>query len=362
MTLDLVTGGAGFIGSHLTARLLDLGRRVRVIDDLSTGRAERLAAVRDRIEFVQADLAEADLGPVLTGVERVFHLAAVSSVPRSVKDPLTSHRSIATATLRLLVASREEGVRAFVLSSSSSVYGETTVSPKHEGLEPRPISPYGVAKLAAEGYARTFASLYGLHTVSLRYFNVFGPGQDERSAYAAVVPLFISAALRHEPLTINGDGTQTRDFTFVENVVAGNLAAAAEHVPIGRVYNIANGDPHSVNDLVAEIGRILGRQPAVVHGPPRPGDIVHSHAANEAARRDLGWIPTVTFGEGLRRTVEWYRARAARSGAGSASRGSSRGSPSAGRRSRRCCSRSGSIPPGMRASSSAVSRRERRAT
>jgi nucleoside-diphosphate-sugar epimerase len=307
MTLDLVTGGAGFIGSHLVTHLLERGRRVRVVDDLSTGRMERLADVRDRIEFVQADLAEADLTPVLAGAERVFHLAAVSSVPRSVKDPLTSHRTIATATLRLLVAARDEHVGAFVLSSSSSVYGETTVSPKHERLAARPISPYGVAKLAAEGYARTFASLYGLRTVSLRYFNVFGPGQDERSAYAAVIPLFITAALHGRPLTVHGDGTQTRDFTFVDNVVAANVAAAADGVPAGGVYNIANGDPHSVNELVAELGRIMGRTLEVTHGPARPGDILHSHASNEAARRDLGWSPTVDFAEGLERTVDWYR-------------------------------------------------------
>jgi len=311
VTLDLVTGGAGFIGSHLVARLLGDGRRVRVVDDLSTGRVERLAAVRDRIDLVQADLAESTCGRSFAGVERVFHLAAVSSVPRSVKDPLTSHRSIATATLRLLAAARDGSVRAFVLSSSSSVYGDTKVSPKHEGLETRPISPYGVAKLAAEGYTRTFAALYGLRTVSLRYFNVFGPGQDERSAYAAVIPLFITAALEGRALTVNGDGTQTRDFTFVDNVVAANVAASAGGVPAGGVYNIANGDPHSINELVAEIGRIIGRAPAVTHGPERPGDIKRSHASNEAARRDLGWSPAVGFADGLRRTVDWYR-RAAR--------------------------------------------------
>lgn len=309
MPIDLVTGGAGFIGSHLVGALLASGRKVRVVDDLSTGHLGRLDSVRERVEFIEADLSSAELAPIVDGVDRIFHLAAVSSVPRSVKDPLTSHRSIATATLRLLMAARDRGTRSFVLSSSSSVYGDTTVSPKHEGLAPRPISPYGVAKLTAEGYARTFAALYGLPTVSLRYFNVFGPGQDEQSSYAAVIPTFIAGALAHTDLTINGDGTQTRDFTYVDNVVAANIAAAADGVPIGGVYNIANGDPHSVNDLVTELGRILGAPPSVTHGPPRAGDILHSHAANDAARRDLGWKPTVAFGEGLRRTVEWYRDR-----------------------------------------------------
>jgi UDP-glucose 4-epimerase len=306
---DLVTGGAGFIGCHLVARLVADGRRVRVVDDLSTGNLARLEPLADRIDFVRADLATVDLQPVLRQVDRVFHLAAVPSVPRSVADPLTSHTSIATATLRLLVAARDAKVSSFVLSSSSSVYGDTQVSPKHEGLLPNPISPYAVAKAAAEGYARTFGTLYGMRTISLRYFNVFGPAQDEASSYAAVIPIFIRHALRGEPLPINGDGTQTRDFTYVDNVVEANLAAARADVPPGRVYNVAAGSPRSILDLARELEKIIGRKLEQTHRPPRPGDIVHSHAAIDKAATELGWRPSIDFGEGLRRTVAWYRDR-----------------------------------------------------
>lgn len=307
VTIDLVTGGAGFIGSHVVRRLVHEGRTVRVVDDLSTGSVERLSDLRDRIELVQADLATADLDPVLKDVRRVFHLAAVPSVPRSVRDPLRTHDSVATATLRTLIAARDAAVARFVFSSSSSVYGETTVSPKHEGLGPRPVSPYATAKLAAELYSRQFADLYGLATVSLRYFNVFGPQQDPTSPYAAVVPRFITQALRGQPLTVNGDGSQTRDFTYVEDVVAANLAAANDRAPSGRVYNIAAGSPHSINELVDALGALVGRALAVEHGPPRAGDIRHSHADIAAAARDLGWSPSVSFTEGLRRTIEWLR-------------------------------------------------------
>lgn len=307
--LDLVTGGAGFIGSHLAARLVAEGRPVRVVDDLSTGDEQRLQPIRERIELVRADIAAADLAPIVAGVGRVFHLAAVPSVPRSVRDPWTSHRSVADATLRLLIAARDAGVGRFVLSSSSSVYGETEVSPKHESLPVRPISPYAVAKAAAEGYARVFGSLYGLMTVSLRYFNVFGAAQDPRSAYAAVVPIFITRALAGQPLLVHGDGSQTRDFTYVDNVVDANIAAATADVAAGSIYNIAAGSPRSLRDLIAGLERILGRHLSVEHGPARAGDIRHSHADISSARRELGWRPRVGFDEGLTRTVEWYRAR-----------------------------------------------------
>src|SRR5207302_720123 len=227
--------------------------------------------------------------------------------PRSVKDPERTHASVATATLRLLIAARNAGIARVVLSSSSSVYGETEISPKREDLEPRPISPYGVAKVAAELYARTFARLYGLRTVSLRYFNVFGPEQDPESPYAAVIPLFLRLAFAGQPLPVRADGEQTRDFTYVENIVEANLAAAAANVPGGSVYNIAAGAPRSLNDLVFELSAILGRQLPVEHVPAVPGDIRHSHADISAAHRDLGWSPTVSFAEGLRRTVDWYR-------------------------------------------------------
>lgn len=221
--------------------------------------------------------------------------------------PLTSHGSIATATLRLLCASRDAGVERFVHSSSSSVYGDSLVSPKHEELPTRAISPYGVAKLAAEGYVRVFAALHGLRTVSLRYFNVFGPGQDPASQYAAVIPCFITRALADEPLIVNGDGEQTRDFTYVDNVVHANLRAAAADGLAGRAYNIAAGQPHSVNELVQELARLLGRRLEIEHGPERADDIRFSHGDISAARRDLAWSPRVSFAEGLGRTVEWFR-------------------------------------------------------
>lgn len=307
--IALVTGGAGFIGSHLVERLLSAGRLVRVVDDLSTGDIRRLDIVVERIEFVEADLVTADLGPLMRGVDQVFHLAAVPSVPRSVKDPLTSHQASATATLRVLIAARDAGVRRVVLSSSSSVYGETEVLPKHEGLPPVPVSPYAVAKLAAEGYARVFARLFKVGTVCLRYFNIFGPSQDPRSQYAAVIPLFVTRALADLPLIVFGDGEQTRDFTYVENAVNANIAAADASVGEGRVYNVAAGAPLSINALTSAIELAIGHPVRVERQRPRPGDIRHSGADVSAAARDLGWRPTVGFDEGIRRTVAWYRHR-----------------------------------------------------
>ncbi len=307
--VDLVTGGAGFIGSHVVARLLREGRTVRVVDDLSTGNVARLADLASAIDIVRADLARDDLTEVVRGAERVFHLAAVPSVPRSVRDPLVTHHSVSTATLRLLIASNEAGAQRFVLSSSSSVYGETAVSPKHEGLPPAPVSPYAVAKVAAENYARVFAQLHGLHTVSLRYFNVFGPMQDDRSAYAAVIPIFVGCALEGQPLPLYGDGSQTRDFTYVDNVVDANMQAAVATVPPGSVYNIAAGQPRTVLDVVRVLENIVGVRLVIERHPDRPGDIKHSHADIGRAREDLGWTPSVSFEEGLRRTVEWFRSR-----------------------------------------------------
>lgn len=307
MTTDLITGGAGFIGSHLVRYLVRLGRRVRVIDDLSTGSLDRLEGLLDKLDFVHADLASADLRTALKGILNVYHLAAVPSVPRSVADPMVAHSSIATASLRLLLAAREAGASRVVLSSSSSVYGDASESPKHESLPHRPLSPYAVAKAAAEDYAQVFARLYGLHTVTLRYFNVFGPAQDPRSAYAAVIPLFIRHALSDEPLTVFGDGRQTRDFTYVQNVVEANLRATVANVSSGSVYNVAAGRPRTIRELVATLEEIVGKPLDVRYAPPRPGDIVHSHAALDRTRIELGWSPSVDFPDGLRRTVDWYR-------------------------------------------------------
>lgn len=307
MAIDLVTGGAGFIGSHLVRRLVREGRPVRVIDDLSTGQLERLRDVAGAIEMVRADLATAALDNVVRDVDRIFHLAAIPSVPRSVADPVATNASIVTATLRLLEAARRWSVRRFVHSSSSSVYGDTPVSPKHEGLSPDPLSPYAVAKLAAEGYVRVFASLHGLSAVSLRYFNVFGPGQDPASQYAAVIPRFIRLALHGEPLTVYGDGEQTRDFTYVDNVVDANLLAASRPVASGSVYNVAAGQPRSIVELVETLSDIFGRRLDVRHAPPRLGEIRHSHAGIGSAKRDLGWEPRIPLAEGLRRTVDSFR-------------------------------------------------------
>jgi UDP-glucose 4-epimerase len=305
--VDLVTGGAGFIGSHLVRALVGEGRTVRVVDDLSSGIRARLDPVADGIEFVQADLVEVDLAPLLRGVRRVFHLAAVPSVPRSVKEPLRSHAAAATATLRLLGAARDAGADRFVLSSSSSVYGETGAAAKREDMRLDPVSPYGVAKAAAEGYARVYARLHGLHCVILRYFQVFGPGQDPASQYAAVIPIFVTRALRGDELPVFGDGEQTRDFTYVENVVAANLRAAEAECPRGSVYNVAAGSPRSLHDLIRSLDSILGRNVRIRYEPARPGDIRHSQADTTLAREELRWRPHVSFEEGLRRTVDWYR-------------------------------------------------------
>lgn len=305
--MDLVTGGAGFIGSHLVQALVARGRAVRVIDDLSTGRLERLANFGDRIGIMQLDLATAALEPALVGIERIFHLAAIGSVPRSVRDPVRTHASVATATLRLLDAARTAQVARFVHSSSSSVYGNSEVSPKHEALPTTPTSPYGVAKLAAEHYVRVFGELHGMQTVSLRYFNVFGPGQDPDGPYAAVIPRFITAALADRPLTIFGDGKQTRDFTYVENVVNANIRAAEADIVPGSIFNVAAGDPHSVLELCSRLEGVLHRPLVIEHQPPRPGDITYSHADIRRAVVQLQWQPKVDFAEGLERTVASFR-------------------------------------------------------
>jgi UDP-glucose 4-epimerase len=301
----VVTGGAGFIGSHLVRRLLADGAQVTVIDDLSTGRRANLDGVP--ITVVERDIAREELADVLGGTDVIFHLAAVPSVPRSVSEPLRSHEAAATGTLRLLEAAREAGVRTFVNSSSSSVYGDVASPPMRESMPTVPRSPYAVAKLAAEGYTRVFAQLHGMRTVSLRYFNVFGPRQDPTSTYAAAIPRFITAYMRREQPQVYGDGQQSRDFTYVDNVVEANIAAAAAPKLAGESVNIAAGTPRTVLEVLEAISNEFGYSLPPAHAPDRPGEIRDSHADLSVARSLLGFKATVDFQTGLRRTVEYLR-------------------------------------------------------
>ena len=302
----LVTGGAGFIGSHLVRALLGKGHGVRVIDDLSTGRIENLEGL-EGLDLVRADLVTSSLAEHLKGITTVFHLAAVPSVPRSVSDPLLSHGAAATGTLRLLIAARDAGVRRFITSSSSSVYGDIKSPPMREDMQLAPRSPYAVAKLAAEGYTRVFASLYGMSTISLRYFNVFGPRQDPASAYAAAIPRFVTSYLRREPPTVYGDGRQSRDFTYVDNVVHANLLAERAKRLSGESVNVAAGRPYSVLDVLDAIADVFGYRIEPSFVPERAGDIRHSHADTSLAGTLLGYAPQVDFEEGLRRTIDSLR-------------------------------------------------------
>jgi len=311
----LVTGGAGFIGSNLVESLLLAGHDVRALDDFSSGRRENLAAVDEwtsagssRFTLIEGDIrAAGDCRGAVEGVDYVLHLAAVPSVQRSVENPTRTNEVNVTGTLNMLEAGRACGVKRFVFASSSSLYGESETLPKVETHPPDPISPYGLQKLAGETYCRLFHRLYGLPTVALRYFNVFGPRQDPSSQYSAVIPRFVTAARAGRPATIYGDGEQTRDFTFIENVVQANLRACeADESACGRAYNIACGDRVSLNELLDRIGEALGTEVARVHETPRAGDIRHSLAGIEEARSRLGYRPQVTLLEGLRRTVEAY--------------------------------------------------------
>ncbi len=301
--LILVTGGAGFIGSHLVEALLARGDRVRVLDGLSSGRREFLPE-HDALELLVGDVRDSQaLTLALDGVETVFHEAALRSVPRSVKDPYSYHDVNVTGTMRLLLAARDAGVRRLVFASSSSVYGDQPVLPLHEGLRPQPISPYGASKLIGEHYCANFALHYGLETVSLRYFNVFGPRQDPASEYAAVVARFVQAARQGLPLEIHGDGQQSRDFTYVTNVVDANLAAAEAPGVAGEVFNIACGERLSVVGIAKALEEVLGRPLPQRHTPPRPGDVRDTEADITRARAQLGFVPRVLFTEGLRRTL-----------------------------------------------------------
>ena len=304
----LVTGGAGFIGSNLVRELLVRGDRVRVLDNFSTGLRGNLLGIADDVEVVEGDLRSYErVHTAVRGVEVVFHQGALGSVPRSVQDPLTSTAVNVEGTLNVLLAARDEGVRRVVAASSSSVYGDGGTFPRTESQAPNPISPYAVAKLAAERFCVSFARVYGLETVALRYFNVFGPRQDPGSQYAAVVPLFVNAIAAGEPVTIHGDGEQSRDFTYVANVVDANLLAADAAEAAGTVLNIAAGGSETVGTLAETIGRLLGKPVTREHTPPRPGDVLQSWADVTRAREVIGYEPRIGFEEGLRLTIQYLR-------------------------------------------------------
>ncbi len=306
----LVTGGGGFIGSSLVERLVNDGYTVRVLDNFATGHRENLAGVLDAVELVEGDIQSYErVHNAVRGCEVVFHQAALPSVPRSVQDPLTSNAANVTGTLNVLLASRDEGVRRVVFASSSSVYGANPELPKREEMAAVPISPYSVAKLAAEGYCRAFHQIYGLETVALRYFNVFGPRQDPLSQYSAVIPNFILASLNGSRPLVHGDGEQSRDFSYIDNTVEANLLAASADDVAGETFNIACGERISLNDLLAQLGLLTGKPIEAIHEQVRPGDVRHSLADISLARDRLGYEPQVAFSEGLRLTMEWYAAR-----------------------------------------------------
>ena len=300
----LVTGGGGFIGSHLVERLLRDGHSVRVLDNFATGRRENLLPFLADIELVEGDLQSYERANIaVRDVELVLHQAALPSVPRSVQDPLTSNASNVIGTLNILLAARDSGVERVVFASSSSVYGANRTLPKVEELSPEPISPYAVAKLAGEGYCRSFHHVYGLETVALRYFNVFGPRQDLLSQYASVVPNFITALRDGRPLTIYGDGEQSRDFTYVGNVVEANVLAMSAADVSGRVYNIACGKRITVNRLVGELEELMGAEARLVYAEERPGEVRESLADIGRARAELGYSPSTELREGLLKTM-----------------------------------------------------------
>lgn len=304
----LVTGGAGFIGSHLASRLVEEGHEVRVLDNFSTGSRSKLTGLGDSFDLVEGDIQSYERAHnAVQGCEVVFHQAALPSVPRSIQDPLTSHSVNVVGTLNLLLASRDSGVRRVVFASSSSIYGADQTLPKREDRAPMPIAPYAISKLAGEGFCRSFSEVYELETVSLRYFNVFGPGQDPLSQYAAVIPRFITALLEGKAPVVYGDGEQSRDFTFIDNVVQANLLAAEAVGVSGRTFNVACGDRISLNHLLEELRGIIGTTVEATYLEPRPGDVRHSLADISQAQDHLGYKPTVDFDEGLRRTVEHHR-------------------------------------------------------
>ncbi len=308
MASVLITGGAGFIGSHLTTRLLELGHGVRVLDNFSSGKRENLSHLGNTVELVEDDIRDAAAClRACQGVEYVFHEAAIGSVPKSVDDPQPSHDANIDGTFNMLRAAVQHGVRRFIYAGSSSAYGNAEESPKHEGLTPRPLSPYAVQKLTGELYGRAFFECFGLETITLRYFNVFGSRQDPMSQYAAAIPAFVTSILRGEPPIVYGDGEQSRDFTHIDNVVEGNLLAMQVEKTQGDVVNLACGGEITVNQVIAAINRALGAAVKPRYVDARAGDVRHSCADVRLAKDLLGFEPSVSFDEGLERTIEYYR-------------------------------------------------------
>jgi len=306
----LVTGGAGFIGSSIARALLARGDRVRVIDNFSSGKRANLTEISADIDLHEADIRDdAALDRALAGIEFVFHHAAIPSVPRSLIEPLANHETNATATLRLLIGAKKAGVRRVMYAASSATYGDAPILPKVETMAPAPMSPYAVSKLSGEYYCQIFATAYNLETVCLRYFNVFGPRQDPTSEYSAVIPLFITAALAKRGVTIFGDGSQSRDFCYIDNVVQANLLASTASGVSGQSLNIACGSSVDLNQVVHFLGEICGWPVPINYAPRRVGDVLHSVADISLATQRLNYAPTVTFPEGLRRTLDWFRGR-----------------------------------------------------
>ena len=306
--IALVTGGAGFIGSHIASALADSGAKVRIIDDLSTGYIDNVEAIKGDVDFVQGSLAdEVSLRRALEGVELVFHEAAIPSVPRSVENPRQTHIASVESTFSLLLAAKENKVRRVIYAASSSAYGDQPSLPKIENMLPEPLSPYAVAKLVGEYYCQVFNRVYGLETLSLRYFNVFGPRQDPSSQYSGVISRFIGALLTGETPVIYGDGEQSRDFTYVDDVVSANLKAAEAVKGLGQVINVANGERITLNQLLAQLKELTGKPDAVAeYKEPRAGDVRHSLADVSRARELLGFEPRVDLRTGLKQTIDWW--------------------------------------------------------
>jgi len=308
MNRYLVTGGAGFIGSNICRKLVQEGCFVRVVDNLLTGKKKNLDGILDKIEFIEADMGDINVArAAMKDIDVVLHQGAVPSVPRSVADPATTHRHCVDATFTLLLAAKENKVKRFVYAASSSAYGDTPTLPKIESMPTNPLSPYAAAKLFGEYYCSVFSKVYGLETIALRYFNVFGPYQDPTSQYAAAIPAFVTKILKNESPTVYGDGEQTRDFTYIDNVIHANLLAARAKSVSGQVVNIACGQRISVNQIIGLINQILGRNVPIQYQPTRAGDVKHSLASIDQAKAVIGYQPVVLFEEGLQKAIAWYR-------------------------------------------------------